>query len=287
MEITFYSNVDEFYDICFPFLLAYEAENNLLFGLLNRLKNNIYTFSNNEKPFFLTISVKGKIKLVSLRTPPHNQLISYTEDLDTIPFLVKRLLQEQMEIPGIFGFKEGALKFAQLWGEKTNKKFQLELNERCYRLERVNPTTVGPHLFEQGTIIDKELLLQWMKAFILEAIPNPSVEEIENSQKRFEHSINQNMVYVLKVGENIVSMVKKAGITPNGQTINGVYTPPALRNNGYATEVVAKLSQTILDEGKKFCFLFTNLANPTSNKIYLNIGYNPIADLDVYKFIGE
>ncbi|GAH16253.1 unnamed protein product, partial [marine sediment metagenome] len=56
------------------------------------------------------------------------------------------------------------------------------------------------------------------------------------------------------------------GDTPNGQKIGYVYTRKHERKKGYATSVVARLSENILSSGKKFCFLFTDLMNPTSNK---------------------
>jgi predicted GNAT family acetyltransferase len=40
----------------------------------------------------------------------------------------------------------------------------------------------------------------------------------------------------------------------------------------------------ILDSGKKFCFLFTDQANPTSNSIYQKIGYEPVCDFHEYTF---
>jgi predicted GNAT family acetyltransferase len=69
-----------------------------------------------------------------------------------------------------------------------------------------------------------------------------------------------------------------AGPTPNGIRVQAVYTPPQHRQHGYASMLVARVSQLMLDSGKRFCFLFTDLANPTSNKIYQQIGYHHIAD---------
>ena len=66
--------------------------------------------------------------------------------------------------------------------------------------------------------------------------------------------------------------------------INSVYTPKEYRQKGYATAVVAELSRTILNSGKKFCTLFTDLANPTSNSIYQKIGYKIEFDNIRYKF---
>ena len=77
-----------------------------------------------------------------------------------------------------------------------------------------------------------------------------------------------------------------SGATPNGIRVNLVYTPPEYRKKGYATSCVAALSQTLLDQGRKYCFLFTDLANPTSNHIYQTIGYQPVCDMNDYWFEG-
>lgn len=66
--------------------------------------------------------------------------------------------------------------------------------------------------------------------------------------------------------------------------VNAVYTPPHYRGKGYATSCVASLSQHLLNSGYKFCSLFTDLANPVSNSIYMKIGYRPVCDYDEYKF---
>ena len=63
-------------------------------------------------------------------------------------------------------------------------------------------------------------------------------------------------------------------------TVNGVarigpvYTPPALARRGYGSAVTAAAAREILDEGAVPC-LFTDLANPTSNRIYQALGFRP------------
>ncbi len=71
--------------------------------------------------------------------------------------------------------------------------------------------------------------------------------------------------------------------TPSGIRIGPVYTPPADRRQGYASALVAAASQTLLDQGRRFCLLFTDLANPTSNHVYQAIGYEPVTDVDQYR----
>ena len=80
-----------------------------------------------------------------------------------------------------------------------------------------------------------------------------------------------------------VSMAGFGGPTPNGNRVGPVYTPPELRGRGYATACVAELTARLLNE-KRFVFLYTDLANPTSNSIYQKIGYRPVCDVDQYRF---
>ncbi len=75
-----------------------------------------------------------------------------------------------------------------------------------------------------------------------------------------------------------VSVTGFGSPTPTGIRIGPVYTPPELRGRGYASALVAEVSQAQLDAGRRFCFLYTNLANPTSNKIYVDLGYKRVCD---------
>lgn len=60
--------------------------------------------------------------------------------------------------------------------------------------------------------------------------------------------------------------------------VGPVYTHSDARGHGCASAAVAAVSQRLLDEGVRAC-LFTDQANPTSNKIYEAIGYRPVEDM--------
>lgn len=81
-----------------------------------------------------------------------------------------------------------------------------------------------------------------------------------------------------------VSLAAFGGATPNGIRIGPVYTPPDRRGRGYASALTAELTASLLAGGRRFCFLFTNLANPTSNSIYQQVGYRPVTDVDQWLF---
>src|SRR5262249_28425730 len=82
----------------------------------------------------------------------------------------------------------------------------------------------------------------------------------------------------------VVSLSGWGGPTPNGIRIGPGYTPPRLRGRGYATCPVEQLAQSLLDGGRRFCFLFTDLANPTSNAIYERIGYIKVCESAMVAF---
>ena len=79
-------------------------------------------------------------------------------------------------------------------------------------------------------------------------------------------------------------MTAFGGATANGIKVSPVYTPPEYRGKGYATSCVAAVSQHLLNTGYKYCFLFTDVANPTSNHIYQKIGYQPVCEISDYSF---
>ena len=110
---------------------------------------------------------------------------------------------------------------------------------------------------------------------------------LEKTLQLAERKIKKSEVYVwLDQDGNPVSMNLVGRPTENGISVSGVYTPKNLRKRGYASGVVAGTSQKILDSGKQFCVLYTDVANPTSNKIYQQIGYKEIATSKYFVFSG-
>jgi len=288
MEPRFYDNIDEFYDVAFPFLVKHEAENNIHLSIINSLKNKIDVYGN-EYPLLFTIVETNIIKLVVLRTPPHDLLISYTEDLNTIEILVEELTKRCEKLPGVLSFNAAADLFAEKWCEKNSLKYDLFRKERIYKLKKVSEDTLGHRKFSVAHKDHQELVFQWTGEMMREALADTTDEEIQRNIKALREEFNQHSssIYLLFENDKPVSMARKAGKTPNGNFVNLVYTPKILRRRGYATECVAKLSKLLLDEGNKYCFLFTDLSNPTSNSIYQKIGYQPVIDENHYKFLEK
>lgn len=280
----FYDDINQYYELVYSFLLKREVENGLPLSLIDTLKKDIERYGE-DPPVLCTINKDDDIILISLRTPPYNQVLSHTEDLEALDILVNELNKRYSEIPGVLGFKEGAERFAKLWCETKAVEFKLAMNERLYKLTHVAEETLGKHQFIKATDLYEDLVLQWGREFMLEALPERELEINERSLENRKEDIKEGRIFLLIDNDEPVSMARKAGKTPNGIAVNLVYTPPKLRRKGYATECVAKLSKLLLEEGNNYCFLFTDLSNPTSNSIYQKIGYRPVMDVDEYHFI--
>lgn len=133
-----------------------------------------------------------------------------------------------------------------------------------------------------ATMADRELLIEWVAAFGQEALGElPS--ELTRTTIVVNRAINAGNYFVWD-DNGVVAMAGRTRPTRAGITIGPVYTPPKFRRRGYATALVAELSQLLLDEGREFVTLFTDLANPTSNKIYQQIGFRPVCDFAEYRF---
>ena len=286
MEIKFYEFINEFYELVLKFLVNREAENSLLFSILNTIKINPSRYGE-EKLILIIATEIEEIKLIALRTPPFNLALSYTDDIDSISALTKELLKRNMKLPGVIGFKAGAEEFGKLWCNSKNLQLRLLRNERIFMLQKVAKETLGKKQFIAGDKSNQNLILSWVEEFMLEVLPESNEANVKRTQNVIMKEIKNDKIFLLIDEDEVVSMARKAGKTPNGNLVNFVYTPPHLRNRGYATECVAKLSQKLLEEGNNYCFLFTDLMNPTSNSIYQKIGYHPVIDVDEYKFISN
>jgi predicted GNAT family acetyltransferase len=284
MDLTTLTNAGDFLDLTRPALEADEAANNLMFGLALSARNYPARFQ--PRPYFAVTSQNGRLCAAALMTPPHN-LIVFSADpaasLAAFNLIARDLLQAGLPLPGVLGPNQAALAFAQSWQALTGTAFKLELHERVYELRRVIPPPQPPGEPRLATLVDLELVASWLHAFHIESVPFEMTTLDEDRQTARLKIEDGN--FFLWDDRQPVALAGKARPTPHGQCVGPVYTPPRFRRKGYATALTAALSQSILDSGKQFSVLFTDLSNPISNGIYMKIGYNPVCDFDMYTFI--
>jgi uncharacterized protein len=286
MELTRYATAEGLLSAAGEFLARREAEHNLPLGILATLRDQPATYP--HPPYLAAASDAGRVALVAIRTPPHGLILSESgAGHDEIRVAVERLVADLAavtpDLPTALGPKSTVEPFAEVWARATGRNAQLELAERIYRLWRVIPPARVPGSWRLAGPRDRTLLVGWLLAFHEEALPAGSVPPDPGIVGRWVGQ-DDRYAYLWEVDGRVVSLVVAGARTPTGRRIGPVYTPPADRRRGYAGALTAAASQDQLNRGRRFCFLFTDLANPTSNAIYRQVGYEPVADVDQYRF---
>jgi uncharacterized protein len=279
-----YTDVAAFLDAAGPFLATREAEHNLILGISSWLRASPELVQ--EPPtFHAVIDDVGRVVAATIRTPPHNQVLSIVADLDAVDLLADAIAGT--DLPGVLGPKVAAARFVERWTASTGERAHIQTVERIFRLERVIRPAVPAGNWRVVEPRDRRILVRWIVAFSAKAIPeDPLVPDPEGVAQRWIDRVGR-IGYLWEVDGEPVSIVGASGETPNGIRIGPVYTPPQHRGRGYASALTAAASQDQLDRGHRYCFLFTDLSNPTSNKIYQSIGYEPVCDVDMYRFEAD
>jgi predicted GNAT family acetyltransferase len=280
VDVHRYAEAGAFLDHAGEFLAAREADHNLILGLCSRLRHEPRLFG--EAPYLAVVEDDGLVVAAALRTPPHHLVLSEIDDEGAIEPLARDVRAVFESLPGAIGPTGAVARFAALWQAATGAGGHRALAERIFRAESVEPPQGVAGRMRPYAESDWELATRWFDAFAIEALPESHPEPAAGVLER-RLAEPQGGVVLWEDGDT-VSIAGFGGPTPNGIRIGPVYTPLELRGRGYASALTAALTQQLLDGGRRFCFLFTDLANPTSNNIYQRIGYRPVSDVDQWAF---
>lgn len=285
MNVVRYHDAKAFRARVEGYLLPREAEHNLSFGLLANVINTPERF---PEAVFAIVEENGEVVFSALRTSPERALIlSLAARHEAIPLLAAYLHAAGMVVAAVNGPDAESTAFAETWGRISGLRHWVNVPMRSFKLSQATfrPVVGVPGVLRRAREADTETLVRWQMAFMGEAFPEEEhrIEEAQdNIRLRLESQTGGLDVWECDGG--IVSYAGYGGPTPHGIRIGPVYTPPEQRNHGYASALVAGMSKRLLDGGRDFCFLFTDLGNPTSNHIYQEIGYQPVCDFTDYHF---
>jgi predicted GNAT family acetyltransferase len=260
-------------------LLPNEARNNLIFGIAGSIAADPGRYE--ERCFWLVLEEDRPVA-AAMRTPPFNLILAMPRDIDALSALVEGI---EDELPGVVGAHPEVDEFVRVWSERHSVATRVQREQGVYALETVQPLPRPPGAAREGTPDDRPLLLRWSRAFGEEVLEEGDPGRVE-AVNMVDHRLgaDDGGFLLWEDGGKPVSAAGWGGPTPNGIRIGPVYTPPDLRGRGYATALTAELSQRLLDGGRRFCFLFTDLANPTSNAIYERIGYVRVGESAMVAF---
>lgn len=258
-------SLEEFLSRHLEALEADQAKHNLMLGLLNRA---------HKDPSKVRLWSLGEGAACAVQTPPHFIVLG---DLHKQHAEILANALAGLDFNGCIGADPVPETFVAALA-KNGVRLKLGMPQRIYTLQK-QPTF--PKAEGRGRLArsdDKQKYIDWVIQFSIEANPHqkpPSREELD--KVAFDRP-----VFFWEVDGAVVAMASRTRETKAGSNISLVYTPEEFRGRGYGGSVTAFACEHAFAEGKKIAFLYTDLRNPTSNKIYQKIGFEPWCDARTY-----
>lgn len=255
------------------FLKSDEDKNSLLIGLLKLVCG---PNSETDTPVMRTIYENHQVVGVAMRTGDTRAFIGTDMPKDAIPALWRTVANLSVPIKEL----NGPDTFVDHMIDASKQPFKVFMYLGAFCLTAVTDPLPVPGQLRVANADDLPILEKWNQEFALEALgtANPAARE------NVERLLKLGSLYVWDVDGDIVCQTYSTQPMGSSIKITGVYTPTQWRGKGYASNCVAGLSKKLLADGYKKVFLYTDLANPTSNAIYQKIGYRRFSSLKHVKF---
>jgi GNAT superfamily N-acetyltransferase len=209
-------------------------------------------------------------------TPPYELLLARVPE-HTLDGLIEAL--DGVSFPGVNGIAETVERFAARWTERHPVRVVPVHEMRLYRLGTLTPPEPAPAgRGRPATADDIDLAVDWLRVFQREAgLPGSNVEAT------VRRAIGDGRMWLWE-DETPVALSSRTPVAVGVARVGPVYTPAEHRRRGYGTAITAACTGHALQSGAEHVVLFTDLANPTSNSIYQQIGFRPVRDYTVIHF---
>jgi predicted GNAT family acetyltransferase len=275
LKLSFTRDPAEFAERAWAFLEAHVECNILATVLAGALEGR---FGDRSPLFAYGVDEAGAVALAALRTPGWFMLAGPMEP-GAAGELVGGWLEHDPDLPGVNAVPAAARAIASAWAAQTGGVTRCRMSEAMHTLTAVtDPPRPAAGSLRAAVPDELPLLMRWLGDFEREAeVSGEMREELVAARiERGEYLLWENGEPVSLVGTNrpVAGVVR----------IGPVYTPVEHRARGYASNAVAAASRQALAAGAHSCMLFTDLSNPTSNKIYADVGYRRFGDWEEHEF---
>lgn len=282
MEVVRPRDARAFLALAGPLLERDEARNQLPLGIAGTIVGDPHAY---DVVRYWVARDADRTVAAALRTEPYNLIIGDPATQAGLDALLSAILVGDPQVPGIVGNEPYVRTAAGILAGATDRTAEITLSQGAYRLTAVTEVARAPGTARVAREADRDLLSTWLTAFSYESLPDP-----EDHVQRIGRTLDSRLrgeeegYWLWEDAGEPVSLAGYGGPTPTGIRVGPVYTPPGARRRGYATSLVADLSRWLLQRGRRACFLYTDLENPTSNRIYTRIGYQWVCESTVFRF---
>jgi RimJ/RimL family protein N-acetyltransferase len=275
------ADTEEFLSVAGEFLRAEPARNSVTLTVTADLLAAAPAAASHGMLFGWWRPDAGPLAGAFMHTPGHPAVLSGMSETPAA-VLARDLTAAGRQVPGVNAGRQAAAAFTAAWRDRTGDAATEHRRMRLFRLARLVPPAPAPAgAARLAVAADRDLLGGWFAAFARE-VDDDSPGHDHHAD--VDHRLGYGGITVWADGGVPVSVACLTRAVGEMARIGPVYTPPELRGRGYAAAVTAAVSTAALDAGAREVVLYTDLANPTSNKLYERLGYAPVEDRVVLSF---
>jgi GNAT superfamily N-acetyltransferase len=236
--------------------------------------------------WFVAVLQDGDVLGAAMRTAPFGAYPLFLLPMpeDAARELAHVVLKRNEQVSAANGALPAVQLFCDEIAARRGGSAEVALHTRLFELDRlVEPPPIAGRL-RPAQPDEEALVTRWYDAFIVDADeqggrpPGASAHEAPEAGV-VRRNMQEGRILVWEdISGKPVSLVGASQPAYGVSRVGPVYTPPNDRGRGFASAAVAEVSRRILAQGARAC-LFTDQANPTSNKIYQRLGYRAVVDM--------
>ena len=250
------------------------ANLNVCSQLFSIIKNMTAELAEERKAWLVRLRRSDQtcgLALINSALPLRTLLVSPIDDVGA-ELIASAMSADGIIVDGVLGVVQSARGLTWRMGVQTSER--VRLGNHVLDTPPLLAPCVGR--MRAATLGDYDLLLAWEQAFVLECgLPDNRSTLPAEIMERLRGPVE--LMWLWEVDNIPVAMALGRPCQPIGR-IGMVYTDPDRRGCGYAGALVARLSAGLQAQGCRSVFLFTDLANSTSNGVYRRIGYRLLGE---------
>lgn len=241
-----------------------------------------------DQPYWYAVHRRGDgvVDAAAMRTHPgHGHPLWVPAMPETCADALAEALLERDEVVGTFGVNgmlPAARRIAERLGEATGRQVRESVRTRLFRLDELQWPAEPQGSLRYAVTDDLDVVTAWLDRFAHDAdeqagrTAGHAAGVLSRDEVRRRILDGHYRVWLDPQGQ-VVHLTGAAPVHDAVAGIGPVFTPAEHRGHGYAGWVVATCSAEVLAAGA-IPFLFTDQANPVSNRLYESLGYRMVAD---------
>lgn len=281
-SVTQYEDVTTFANVVEPLIAADRGRSTIVATVLHAVAVSadpqqlpvLVVVSRDREP--VGVAVAGATTASSaLVTQLMSELLTAAEQDEVGALLASAFLGLDPAPAVVTGPRQGSQAFAAGYCATAGGDIVTHTELLLYRLDRlIDPVVVAgsPRPAEVGDAADLAVLARWRMEFAAatDAFPPITEPDVDGARRAAERGVTQ---LLWTVDGSPVSLAVHSAVLGGMVRIGPVYTPEALRGNGYAAAVTAAAVRSARAAGAADVLLFTDASNRTSNGVYQRIGF--------------